>query len=113
MEKRVNCNIVDDDIPDLEDFSQEFNRINDTKGNNFSKSVPIKVEVIETSSKTNTNEINSNNNKQDYEFGMGLKKGFLKKSQQNNPQTTNNDNITDLTNVKAKKNKLEIEEVQK
>lgn len=114
---------TDDEIPDLEDFSYELNKINEAKGVNTSKSVPIKIEVKEDINKTNsTNISNKTNNDQttNYEFGMGLKKGFLNKASQNsksNTTTTTNNNkkdehVTDLTNVKAKKNTLEIQEVQ-
>ena len=45
-EKKTN-NTEDDDLPDLEDFSHELNKLNEAKGINTSKSVPIKIEVKE------------------------------------------------------------------
>lgn len=151
-----NKNIADDDIPDLEDLSEEINKINKAKGVT-SNSGPVKIQVKETKSidnsnvknenqrvpikvvetKTNTNtngkkEVN-NVSQKDQGFGSGFKRGFFSKAlgtngNSNNTTETNistnstnnktsnetnkNNEVTDLTNIKAKKNKYEIEEVQ-
>ena len=43
-----------DDIPELEDFSNELNKIKLAKGTNQSISIPIKVEVKDSDIKQNS-----------------------------------------------------------
>lgn len=109
-------NNIDDDIPDLEDFSHELKRI---RNNNtlIEKSAEIPINVIEDTkekqavsnniSKINSDTISSSE-KKDEEFGSGLfKRGFLKKQNnqvntQNSNKVNNEDNrVKDLTHIKA------------
>lgn len=125
-----------DDLPDLEDFSEDLKKMNIGKINNEKVSIPVNINnnnnnlydntkvgiPIKISNNSNNSESRDmKNNKaenkdKEYEFGMGLKKGFLNKkindnSSQNHIKEKEKGEIVDLTNIKSK-NKLEIDEVQ-
>lgn len=120
-----------DDLPDLEDFSEDLKKINFGKTNNDKTTIPINVitnnensniipiQVNKNNNNTSTSIVKSDKKENDYEFGCGFKKGFLNKKNNNISSKSNNENysskskeeIVDLTNIKSK-NKFEIDEVQ-
>lgn len=107
---------MDDDIPDLEDFSDQLK--NKQPINN---KATLKVNVInDDKSKVKEEPKLSNTVKvenKEPEFGSGFKRGFLKKSVNSNSNSNNvkqnnsNKEIVDLTHIKAKEQN-EIKEVQ-
>ena len=101
-----------DDIPDLEDFSQELKEIKKSKNINEAP-VKLGVKVINDSNSKNNNATSTIDTQQ--EFGSGFKKGFLKKQSNSNTTSTINstkkEDIVDLTHIKSKKIN-EINEVQ-
>lgn len=125
-----------DDLPDLEDFSEDLKKMNIGKINNEKVSIPVNINnnsnnnnlienkkvgiPIKISNNSESNDVKNikvENKDKEYEFGMGLKKGFLNKkindnSTQSNIKEKEKGEIVDLTNIKSK-NKLEIDEVQK
>lgn len=119
----------DNDIPELEDFSEElkFTR----KQQEMKSSVPIPVKVVETSStyKLSDKPISIQKDKMTQQsaktaieesssFGSGFKRGFFKKeavevkAEQTSSKNENKNDIVDLRHIKASSNKHEIKEVQ-
>ena len=113
----------DDDIPELEDLSEELNKIRKQKGQNLqSEPAEIKVNVINEQKKdsTQTKPIDSKpvqvpiqkaepqKPKDDLDdFGKGFKKGFFRKQHQQKPtqqkptKQTEKPKVEDLTHIKA------------
>jgi len=103
--------LADDDVPELEDFSEEFKKIRKNQNNLAEKCSEIPINVIEDSKVEKVNKIIKSDQtqnksektiKKEEEFGSGLfKKGFLKK--QNNTVTpkTNTSEVKDLTHIKS------------
>lgn len=86
----------DDMPPELEDFSEELNKIRMTRGVDSKESTEIKVDVKEAKSNENINKLNETvKDKSDDNFGSFMKKGFFKRSNNTTSKTT------DLTHIKA------------
>ena len=104
--------MADDDIPELEDFSEELSKIRKQKGEKSEKA-ELKVNVINNQSgsanNTKTVEPKKETKKDDIDdFGKGFKKGFFRKQNQQTkpqpkPQTqqTQKSNVEDLTHIKS------------
>ena len=90
---------IDDDIPELEDFSDELQQIRNKQINLVEKSSEIPINVIEEDKQVKPVVVKPVNTPKEEEFGLGLfKKGFLKKQQN---QNTRQQEVKDLTHIKA------------
>jgi hypothetical protein len=102
---------MDDDMPpELEDFSEELNKIRSTRGgsNHAESSSEIKVNVIENTEpkKIQSEKSKSSQSKSEEDnFGSFMKKGFFKRNNANQTKTTNDSNknnkLEDLTHIKS------------
>ncbi len=92
----MNGNFETEDMPpELEDFSDELNKIRSTRGNNNpNESTEIKVDVVESAPAKKQEKKPEEDN-----FGAFMKKGFFKRNQTEN--TTEKKNISDLTYIKS------------
>ena len=90
---------IDDDIPELEDFSEELQQIRNKQNNLNEKSAEIPINVIEDNKGVKPVVAKPTTIAKEEEFGSGLfKKGFLKKQQN---QNTRQQEVKDLTHIKA------------
>jgi len=90
---------IDDDIPELEDFSEELQQIRNKQNNLNEKSAEIPINVIEDNMGVKPVVAKPTTIAKEEEFGSGLfKKGFLKKQQN---QNTRQQEVKDLTHIKA------------
>lgn len=100
----------DDLPPELEDLSEELNKIRINKGKFQSDEGEIKVNVInnfdnnkQISEKIQNSNSNTNKEEEFDSFGSFMKKGFFKKqSQTNSTVESNQPKVEDLTHIKSK-----------
>lgn len=116
--KNKDLNEIDDDdeIPELE----EFEDLKAMRNKVQNESIPVHVvgnrqNEDQTVSKSQLSESNKPSRTDEDSFGLGFKKGFLKR-EANKPKD-NTDKVVDLTHIKSKQveksEKFKLEEVQK
>lgn len=97
----------DDEMPELEDFTEELSKIRLNKTNNNEESSEVKVNVIEDKNhkniehKINVVEKIQKKTNNDEEFGSFMKKGFFKRAT-NQINKSDTKKVDDLTHIKAK-----------
>lgn len=115
MDNKATIKDEDEMPPELEDFSEELQKIRLNRGEQGDNS-EIKVKVVEKEDVSNksigTNKSSSSNNTtlnqpEEEEFGSFMKKGFFRKNNQNSNSTNSSSKsqVEDLTHIKSSKEK--------